>query len=104
MPVLSWESRLQGQELIKCGAKRIDVAAVVYGSALRQRLLRTHVTQRADEVAADGQAEVGLAARQAEVRDPQMTTRVHQQIGRLDVAVDNALIVGVLQGLGSLNS
>src|SRR5262249_22035161 len=41
---------------------------------------------------------------QAEIRDPDGTMRVQQQIGRLDVAVQRALAVSVGQRLGDLDA
>ena len=39
---------------------------------------------------------------QAEVGDPDVALRVEQQVRRLDVAVQDALVMGVLQGVGHL--
>jgi hypothetical protein len=60
-------------------------------------LLGTHVAQRAHQVAAGRQPGVALEVGQAEIRDPQVARGVHEQVRRLDVAVDDALPVGVLQ-------
>ena len=37
---------------------------------------------------------------QAEVGDPRVAVPVEQDVGRLEVAVDHAVLVGVLDGLG----
>ena len=38
--------------------------------------------------------------RQPEVGDPGVAVRVQQDVGRLEVAVDHAVLVGVFDGLG----
>src|SRR5438309_906423 len=63
-------------------------------------LLRRHVAQRAEQVAGRGQAAVAADVGQAEVGDEQRAGPVQEQVGRLDVAVDHAELVGVLQGVG----
>ena len=72
--------------------RRIDAVA------LAARLLGTHVGRGPREVRTG--AEVLLAQGHAEIRDDGPTGLVQQDIGRLDVAVDQALLVGVVQGLG----
>ena len=89
------------QQLVQRQAQRIDVAA---GVALAFERLRRHVAQRAQDVAgvrqivAAGSGHLG----QAEVGDPHRAAHVQQQVGRLDVAVQDALLVGVFQGIGHL--
>ena len=41
---------------------------------------------------------------QAEVGDPDVPQRVQDQVGRLDVAVQHASLVGVSQGIGDLGA
>ena len=45
-----------------------------------------------------------LEAGQAEVGDPEVAPAVDDQVRRLDVAVEHALLMGVLEGLGSLEA
>ena len=94
----------QRQQLVQRRPQRVDVGAVVDHHALGQRLLGAHVAQRADQVAGHRQPRVALHLGQAEVRHPQAAGRVHQQVGRLDVAVDDAQLVGVVQRLGRLDA
>ena len=70
---------------------------------LPQRLLGTHVPQRAHQVAGPRQGRVGLAAGEAEVGHPELAVAVQEQIGGLDVAMDDAAFVGRLQGRRGLN-
>ena len=71
---------------------------------LAQRLLGTHVTHRAHQVAGPRQRGVGLAAGESEVGHPELAVAVQQQIGGLDVAMDDAVFVGRVQGPRRLNS
>ena len=57
-----------------------------------------------DDVAGHRQAAVGLHPSQAEVGDPQVAPDVDQQVGRLDVAVDDPQAMGVVEGLGGLQA
>ena len=65
-------------------------------------LLGTHVPQGAEQVARARQIEVGLAAGQAKIGDPEITGVVDEQVRGLDVPVDDALLVGMLEGDGCL--
>ena len=69
-------------------------------------LLGSHVLGRAHDLARAGQRRVlRLAAHQlrdAEVGDLDPALLVQQHVLRLDVTVDHALVVGVLQGLADL--
>ena len=69
-------------------------------------LLGGHVLRRADDLAGAGQRQVlRLAAHQlrdAEVGDLHPALLVEQDVFRLDVAVDHAVVVGVLQGVANL--
>ena len=102
LPVGAVEDRPQRQQLVQRRAERVDVGAVVDQDALAGRLLGAHVAQRAEQVAGLRQAGVGVELGQAEVGDPDVAAAVDQQVGRLDVAVDDAELVGVLQRLGRL--
>jgi hypothetical protein len=67
------------------------------------RLLGAHVPQGAQDVAGHRQAGVGLHPRQAEAGDPEVAADVDQQVGRLDVAVDDPQAMGVIKGFGGLH-
>ena len=61
------------------------------------RLLGRQVTRGAENLAGD--REVGITGqflRQSEIRDPRFAERIDQHVGRLEVAVQNTLLMGVL--------
>jgi hypothetical protein len=96
--------RLEREQLVQRDSKRINVAAVINDAALRQCVLRAHVAQGAQHIACHRHAGVLLHAREAEIRDPQLAGVVDQQIRRLDIAVQDAVLVGVLERLGGLDA
>ena len=105
----SWRSSpenagAQGQELVERGPQRIHITRFVEHPPLAQGLFRAHVPQRSQHVA--GHRQVGLARqpRQAEIGHPEVAGAIDEQVGRLDVAVQDAVLVGVLQRVGSLDS
>ena len=63
-----------------------------------------HVAQGADQVAGAGQVLLARGAGQAEVGDPDRAVGVEQQVGRLDVAMNDPLAGGVRQRLGRLHA
>lgn len=67
-------------------------------------LLGTHVAKRSQQVAAHGEIRLGLGHGQAEVGNPEMSAGIHNQVGRLDIPVDHAHGVSMLERLGRLNA
>ena len=61
------------------------------------RLLRAHVARRPEHIAGQRQPGVPRDAGQPEVGHPQAPAAVQEQVGRLDVAVQDALLMRVLQ-------
>ena len=92
------ERRLADEHLVQHAAEAVDVAPGVDVLAA-ERLLRAHVVRRADGHAGLGQLlAAGLAhrPRDAEVGDQRVAAE-QQDVLRLDVAVDDAALVGVLR-------
>ena len=95
------EGRLAGQHLVQHRAQRVDVGAAVE-PALAGGLLRAHVRGRADDHAGLGEP-LGVARAfqhlaDAEVRHQHLAVGGEEHVLRLDVAMDDAVAVGVVQG------
>ncbi len=87
-------------------AHRVDVRPVVNGFRVFH-LLGGHVVRRAHHHVGLGEHRLRLRAHdlgKAEVGDLHPSLPVHQDVLRLDVAVDHALAVGVLQGVAELGN
>ena len=117
------ERRLARQHLIQNRAERIDVGGRAHGVGLALGLFRGHVAGGADHFAADrvalagpvqhlGQAEIGdLGHEPAEVpvvgllvglggKVQKRLAAVQQDVGRLQVAVDDPTLMGEVHGPG----
>ena len=99
--VLTLERRTQGQQLVERRTQRVKVAATVR-DALEP--LRGHVPQGPDQVLRLRQVVPLLELGQAEVGDPDVPQRIQDQVGRLDVAVQDTSLVRVSQGVGDLGA
>jgi hypothetical protein len=102
--IVAGEGRLERQELVERRAERVDVGAVVHRRPLRERLLGTHVPVGAEDLAGHRQVAVAQRVREPEVGDPQLAEAVDEQVPRLDVAVDDAELVGVVERLRRLHA
>ena len=91
------EGGSEREQLVERGAERIDVAAVIDDPAPGEDLLGAGVAQRAEHLARDREPDVPRDLGQAEVGDPELTAEVQQQVPRLDVAMHDPRLVGVLQ-------
>ena len=92
------ERRLAGQHLVGHAAQRVDVAPG-RDLALAHRLLGTHVVRRAERHPGLGHPAAARLARgqgDAEVGDQRLAV-VQQDVLGLDVAVDHAVAVGVVE-------
>ena len=101
VPILGLEGGLLGQEFVEGQAQRIDIGA---GVATALESLGRHVSDRAHDVAGTGQVAVAGDLGQAEVGDPDRAVGVEQEVRRLDVAVEDAVLMGIIECLGHLET
>ena len=91
------------KQRVQHGAQAVDVAGGGHGAAAAAGLLGRHVRRRAEDRPGLGELDVGLdLLRQPEVGDVRMALVVDQDVGRLEVAVQDAAGVGVGHRLGRL--
>ena len=99
--VLTLERVTKGQQLVERRTQRVDVTATVRDAP---EPLGGHVPQGPDQVLRLRKVVPLLELGQAEVGDPDVPQRIQDQIGRLDVAVQDASLVRVSQGVGDLGT
>ena len=100
-PLLLDKGRLQHQQLVQRQPKRVDIATGIVPAI---KGFRRHIAERAEDVAAVGQVLLVLDLGQAKVGHPDGAARIQQQVRRFDIAVQDALLVRVLQGVGDLHA
>ena len=83
------------QHLKQDHAHRIDIGALVHGAA--QRLFGADIMHRTDGVAVDGMALAHGKPRDAEIHHLDLALFGHHDVLRLDVPVDDAVLMGALQ-------
>jgi hypothetical protein len=93
--VVAEERRSARHHLVEHRAERVEVAARLGRTA--ERLLRRHVRDRADDHALERQARAIAGDREAEVAELRRAVGHEPHVGRLDVAVDDAAGVRVLE-------
>ncbi len=102
LPARAGEGDVAGEQLVEEATERVEVAGCAQ-AGVAAGLLGRHVGGGADGDAGHGQGVVGGLdqARDAEVAQLRGVAGclVKEDVGRLDVAVDDAAVVGVLQGL-----
>jgi hypothetical protein len=102
-PAIAAERPLPRQQLIKDDPEAVQVGARVHLMRLPPRLLRRHVRRRAQHLAVEGHGNLfGLALCQAEVHEMRPALQIEQDVGRLDVAMNDAVLVGVRERLADL--
>ena len=101
VPVGPVVRRLERGQLVEGQAQAVDVGADV---ALALEPLGCHVPDRAEDVAGVRQVVGVRGLGQAEVGDPDVPLGVEEEVAGLDVAVQDALVVRVVEGLGHLHA
>ena len=93
------EGRAASEEVVKDGAEGIDVAGRAGG--LAGGLFGRDLIRRAEDLAGEGEVGIGLeVAGEAEVGDARFEERVDQDVRGFEVAVNDALLVRVMDGFG----
>ena len=97
---LAREGFRERQELVEDSTCSEDVGARRRG--LAHGLLRGHVVWRAEDDPSLGDGLAGVHAGEPEVEDLDSSCRRHDDVGRLDVSVDDAAAVGVAQAVADV--
>ena len=105
------ERRAPGQQFVKQHAQAVNVAARVNVQAAQFRLLRAHVGGRADDLFVSGkkrfvrQRHCLRRLGDAEINDLRHRHAIverDEDVGRLDVAMDDAFLMRMLDGMANL--
>ncbi len=98
--VLGAERSLSDQQLVCDDRQRVAVAGRARG--LAERLLRRQVRGRAEQLSGDRDRVLGRDPGDPKVRDVQASLAVKQEIPRLDVPMDNPLLMRIVERRGGL--
>jgi hypothetical protein len=94
------ERRLPGQQLVQRTSQRVDVGAAIDGVTV-QALLGSHVVEGAQALTMrrdlSARSRPVKVPRQTQVEQPHLAGGSEHQVGRLDVAVNQPLLMEVLQ-------
>ena len=101
MPIVGRPGGPQCQQFVQREPQTVDVAA---GVGVAAHLFGGHVPQGSDNVAALRNVVAFDGFGQPEVGHPDNALPVEQQVGRLDIAVQNSLFVSKLQRPGRLDA
>ena len=96
---IALESLAAVEQLVEHRAEAEDVGAGGQLGVVSARLLRGHVVGRADDGSSHGQVElVALALGDPEITDERFPRFFEQDVGGFEVAVQDASLVGVVDG------
>src|SRR5690242_12778213 len=86
--------------MVEDGAQTVHIAMPPYLAALSTGLLRRHKVRRTEHLSGHRDAGVTIEPlSQAKIRDARLIAGVHQHIRRLEIAVQDALLMRVLNRL-----
>ncbi len=94
------ERWLPGDEFVKDNPQGVNIAGCRGGQPLA--LLRRHVSRGADQRAGSGELRLAEDVGDAKIGQHDAAILGEKHIGRLDIAVKNALLMGVIQRRGRL--
>jgi hypothetical protein len=96
------ERAMSGQQLVKNHPQAVDIRAGIYPMALAARLLWTHVWRSPGK----GRPHTifSFTKGDAEVRNIGPAFSIDEDVGRLDVAMDDIPLVGIMERLGYTNN
>ena len=99
----SRERRTAREQVVEQRAQRIDVAARTDFAELLRGLFGRHVARRTKRLTAHGQVRaVRQLFGQTEVGDARLVERINEHVGRFEVAVQHAALMGIVDGLCDL--
>jgi len=97
------ERGLAGEQLVKDSAEAIDIDSRRELNAFALGLLGRHVVRRADDLTSDRDVLTSIdTLREAEVRDVRFALGIEQDVIRLHVAMQNAVLMGEVDGARDL--
>ncbi len=104
-PRIAAERKLAGEQLEEDHAEAVNIASAVGLVAFAARLLGGHVRRSAEHAAVDRERELaGVALGQAKIHDVRLAFEIDHHVARLEIAMDDALLVGIVQGAGDLSA
>ena len=103
LPAVAVKRPLAGEHFVEHDAQAVDVAAGIDLVRRAASLLGRHVGRRAEHAAVGGHRLLaGLLLGQAKVHQVRMLPRVEDDVRGLDVAMNDAVLVGVVECVGQL--
>jgi hypothetical protein len=92
----------QRHEFVERDAQGVNVAAMIDHAPLAERLLGAHVPQSAHHLAGRRKCGIRFDPGEAEIGDPQHAAGIEHQVRGLDIAMDHAARVRIVQRLRAL--
>ena len=90
-----------GEHFIKHHAQAVDIASRIDLLRGATGLLGRHISRRSKQAAVRSHRQIaGLLLGQAEIHQMRTASHVEHDVRRLDVAMDNAVVMGVAESVG----